>query len=55
MRSARQTGRTIEVWAVLRHFRSEQVAAPLATLARLFLPTLQRKQSADADNFHRKV
>ena len=28
---------------------------PLATLARLSLHTLQRKQSADADNFHRKV
>ena len=35
--------------------RSEQGAAPLATLARLSLPTLQRKQSADADNSRRKV
>ena len=31
------------------------MAAPLATLARLSLPTLQRKQSVDADNSRRKV
>ena len=36
MRSARQTGRTIEVWAVLRHFRSEQEAGLACRLGRRF-------------------
>ena len=50
----RQPGQ-LTVRAVLRRVAPYKGLAPLATLARLSQRTLQRKPSAGADHFHRKV
>ena len=55
VRPAEPIARTVACPGCFASLRSEQEAAPLATPARLSLPTLQRKPSADADNFHCKV